>query len=70
MSSHKCYTKSNQISSGFVITNASSQVSVRGVSLCFNISFSEREVLYRSNRCTHLRAKKSHRAYWNSSPAL
>ncbi|KAH0850286.1 hypothetical protein HID58_069432, partial [Brassica napus] len=31
MSSHKCYTKSNQISSGFVITNASSQVSVRGV---------------------------------------
>ncbi|KAH0939318.1 hypothetical protein HID58_006779, partial [Brassica napus] len=30
MSSHRCYSKSNQISSGFVITNASSQVSVRG----------------------------------------
>ncbi|KAL0733914.1 hypothetical protein Bca4012_010124 [Brassica carinata] len=27
MSSHRCYTKSNQISPGFVITNASSQVS-------------------------------------------
>ncbi|KAG5411265.1 hypothetical protein IGI04_007584 [Brassica rapa subsp. trilocularis] len=49
MSSHRCYSKSNQISSGFVITNASSQVSVRGaifMPATFNIRQSCKVIKY------------------------